>query len=248
MSLPETKYNAAIEMLNSYRSEGKIRELDIPMASLKRDIESLKLSDNKAYQMAISAYYGLIGNWSEMRRYGETSVRSYLDDEVKVFYATTLLNTGFITDSAAIISNLDWKSVDFSDRKLSLGALSLQCAKILDYTEFCKRAKLKQQNPVDIDIISEVKKILDDCNIQEETITAMLDIAGDLLREKKLLRGTDFEVHPYTYDNTITILQPLDLSADEVAELDWEYGMRLFERMPNAPVTVVQIGFSQAIK
>jgi hypothetical protein len=248
MSLPESRSHLAIESLNRLREEGKIRELDLQMAALKREILSFKISDPKSYLLTISAFYGLIGNWAEMNQHGKIAVRSYLDDEVRVFVATTLLNTGFITESAAILSEADWRSVEFAERKFTLGALTFQCAKILDYTEFCAKAKLGQQGRVDMGIIRDVKIILDDENIQELTVTAMLDIAGDLLRDRKLLREKDIEIYPYINDKTITILQPLDLPAEEVAELDWEYGMRLFERMPEAPVTVVQIGFSQAIK
>lgn len=248
MSLPKSKSHFAIEMLNRFRGEGKIRELDFEMATLKREIVSLKLTDLKSYQIIISAFYALIGNWAEMHRYGNIAARNYPDDEVKVFFATTLLNTGFITESAAILSKADWKSLDFAERKLALGALTFQFAKILDYTELCIKAKLVQPSNINMDVIRDVKIILDDMNIQETTITAMLDIAGELLRDRKLLREKDIEMYPYIHDKTITILQPLNLPADEVAELDWEYGMRLFERMPEAPVTVIQIGFSQATK
>lgn len=246
MPQPQPISNDLIAELNLLRDSGRILDFDFRMGQLKKQIESLSKSDPKYHRALLSAFYGLIGNWDNMHSHGMAAVRTYRDDAVRIFYTTTLLSTGFVSEGAEILGQADWSSLDLSVLKLELGYTCSMYNHIIAYSDICKNANVPIPEYIDMQMIQATHDILTASGISESTVNAMLDIAGEIMREHGVVMSHDIYQKPDSRDGTVTILQSIKASAEQVAEMDWEYALRLFERMPDAPATVVYVGFKVA--
>lgn len=117
---------------------------------------------------------------------------------------------------------------------------------MLDFARLCKNAGFALQENINMPITQASHEILAAHNISEKTVREMLDIVGEMLRERGLLRKHNFTITSHPEDGAIMIMQPLSAPATLVAEMDWEYAERLFVKIPDAPATVALVGFSMA--
>lgn len=246
MSQPQPISDSLIAEFNTLRSDGRVLDMNIKTAQIKKRIEALSKSDPRAYKAILSAFYGLTGKWDDMQSQGLAAVRAYGDDIIRLFYTTTLLNTGFFSKAAETLARVDWTSPDQASMKFDYADTCCLFGHMLAYTDVCNRSNISIPEQVNMQMVQAAHDILSANNIEESTVTSMLDIAGEMLRERGMLRHIDATATPYPSDGTVTILQPIKATAAQVAEMDWEYGMRLFQRMPDAPATVVHIGFKMA--
>lgn len=246
MTQPLPITNELVEELNRLYRDGLVLKADFNTEKLKRRVEGLSKIDPPMSRVLLSAYFGLIGKWDAMRSNGQAAVRMYMNDPVRIAYATTLCNTGFFAQASEMQDSVGWFDPLLNERKWELGASCALYGRIIGYKAVCQKANLPVPEHINMPIIQAAHDILTANNISEKTVCEMLDIAGEMLRERGFLRKYELSVSPFPEDGTITIMQPVNATSDIVAEMDWEYAERLFTKIPDAPATVVHVGFSMA--
>lgn len=94
-----------------------------------------------------------------------------------------------------------------------------------------------------IEIAGDALRVFDAHGVSSTDVIPMLDLAGELLRERGLLTTGGPSFFVYSLDKTMTIHLPVKQRPEVLAELEWEYSARLFATLPDSPHSFVHVGF-----
>lgn len=245
--IPKPKTEQILEQFNVLRLTGKVRDFDFPMAKLKREIESLQNADEVGYHQLMTAFYALTGKHNEMLKHGNTCINRYGDEESVIFAATSYTTAGLFAEARTAINQVEWDQPTEISQKTSLSQMLFMVKRVMDWNNTLSRANLHDASGnQELPVYQRAQYFLEKTGISEQLISRMLDLAGELLHEKGLLNIYAPIINPDVSHEAITIQLPIGIPADEVANLEWEYALRLFDRHPEWPTKQVFIGFSTA--
>lgn len=230
MAVPQLNDGSVVEALNMLRREGRVLRNELAAAKLRRELNAVLNSDASAYYVYMGSLHCLKGDLDLMHGSIENSLKLSSSVQLLAYNVQTLLVAGVFSEAACLFSRI-------SDDDVVANELATQCSlAVLDF----ERGAMT-------DYHAEVSKAclvaLSKRGLTGQDILPMLDLAGDVLRKRGLIRSCDLRFYPYENDGTLTIHLPVKASSLEVAELEWEYSGRLFSELPSAQSSFVHVGF-----
>lgn len=237
--------------LNQLRRGGELLTNQDEITRLERSIEALKAGKNgqsasmeevARYYVTLASLRCLTGDFEEVLVLGEKAVRLTNDTRVIANHVVSLAVAGYFSKARALFDTLhDYELVDF-DNKQNIAKLIIDCqsygieGSIVD--------SLREIFPSEIKSIHEAHQILSELNITEQQVLDMMDLAGEMMRNKNVFLTQDAKLSTYPNDKFMTINLPVNLPPDEVAKLEWEYLGEAIKNFPDVPFSSVSIGFS----
>jgi len=244
MPTPALATDSLIEDLNNLRECGRLLTNDLHIAKLRKRIEAYKHNNVVEYWLYLASLYSLTGDVEQAVKAGQSALRLTSDFRYHLHHVRTLMHLGRYQLARELIA--------IPPDQYFLEPDDNECYVLFQVIDFCRFSRLAQQHPMIetmrpmIYLSDATHKILERQKVQEQELLKMVDLAGDLLRDRGLISSYDLQIFPYPKDGTITINLPVSTTPSDVADLDWEYAERLFTLMPDAPATVVHVGFSSA--
>jgi hypothetical protein len=233
--------DALVEDFNNLRSQGRLLTNELQIARLKQRIEVTKSENWIEYWLYSGSLFCLMGDVEKTIHAGRTALNLTSDYRYHLYHMRTLMHLGKFGLARDVISNVpDHYFLEPDDD---------ECYCLLQTMEFSRFLRIARERPEDEPMIylsEAVCRILEHQKVEEDDVRSMVDLAGELLRDKGFISSSDIEILPYPSDETIAVNLPVAADPTDVADLDWEYAERLFTTLPNAPATVVHVGFSCA--
>jgi hypothetical protein len=240
MPIPALDTDVLIDDLNALRKLGRLITDSLTIARFKKRIDAYRQHDIVAYWLYLSSLFCLTGDVQNTLHAGNTGLKLTANSHWHLHHAKTLVKLGKFTLARELISRVpDYYFLESDPNEC-------YCLfQVLDFQQFSRLANEKAEIMLapSVRLSEATRKILERNKVQEQQLLGMLDLAGDLLRERKLIAISSTEIHPYLSDDTVTVNLPIVATPGEVADLEWEYAIRLFTTMPNAPATTVHVGF-----
>ncbi|PTR14718.1 hypothetical protein C8R31_10575 [Nitrosospira sp. Nsp2] len=245
MPIPALATDDLINDLNAIRKKGHLLMENLLVARLRKRIDAYKNIDIVEYWLYLSSLYCLTGDVENTIYAGATGLKLTTEPHWHLHHVKTLLKLGKFSLARELMDEVP----DY--HFLESDPYECYCLfQALDFQRFNRLAHEKAEimlSPA-VRLSEAIQNILARNEVQEQQLLGMIDLAGDLLRERKLIAASTSEIHPYLSDGTITVNLPIVATPSEVADLDWEYAERLFSMMPDAPATIVHVGFSSVPK
>jgi hypothetical protein len=244
MPTPALATDALIDDLNRVRRAGRLLENEMRIARIKKDIEPYKSNRVAEYWLYLASLYCLMGNVEETIDAGAKGLKLTSDPDLRLHHVRTLINLGKFSLARDLISGIP--DYYFLESDYSRCYCLFQAADFYRFSCLAKEhSKVGAMLPM-IHLSDSVYKILERQDVRPNELLRMIDLAGDLLRDKGLISSRHVQIFSYPGDGTITVNLPVSAEPVQVADLDWEYAERLFTRLPNAPATIIHVGFSCA--
>ena len=239
MATPKPDTEGLLNEINSLVAQGKIISPDgFVIQRLRQRVKAQKEKSYAWFHALNAALSCLTGDLESMHDSGRIALSLESRDTVALNHVTTLGNAGLFSAARELFLDIDAQFLKGNFKLLESGIECFSFERFVSLAE--EMGATTQESYV---TISKAHQVLDKSGVSEEEVTRMLDIAGAVLREHGFLASGVAEVYPYPSHGTVTISLPVSISAEEVAELEWEFCQRLFSEYPDAPVHIAQVGF-----
>lgn len=238
MAIPQPDIELLIEEFNTLRCQGRIITNQFRILGLQKKVNAVRNSDPNMAKAWQASLWCLIGDHEAMLKEGEAVLRVDPDGIAALHYSVTLACTGLFSKSRELYNQLDAELLTSDIELWVRGFVGFSFSRLALLADVMGIGDSEAAM-----IAINAQKVLEQGGVSESEVSQMLDIAGVVLREHGLLVSDSPQIQPYLSHGSLNISLPVKLSAEEVAELEWEFCLKLFAEMPDAPAHVVQVGF-----
>lgn len=247
---PQTKCSQILSQVNARVKAGG-PYLDSTSFEMRRLICEAQKITGDAYQaierfITLGAIHHLCGNETEMRHNFSCAAKLDRSPRTAAAYCAALTNMGFISEAQkefakAARPELGWlTSID------SLGFWSMAISPLNDFYAAAQGMKITELSAQHVEDAKRIQKIFQEANVTDQMVGQMLDDAGEILRERRLMCCEHFEKDLYIYDGPydehfVSIRWRVPVFVDEASDMSFEFINRVIDRFEKMPAC---IGFS----
>jgi len=196
--------------------------------------------------ITLGAIHHICGNEAEMRHNFSCAAKLDRSPRTAAAYCAALINMGFISEAQkefaqAARPELGWlTSID------SLGFWSMAISPLNDFYAAAQSMKIAELSARRVEDAKRIQKIFQDADVTDQMVGQMLDDAGEILRERRLLCCEHFEKDLYIYDGPydehfVSIRWRVPVFVDKASDMSFEFINRVLDRFEKMPAC---IGFS----
>lgn len=254
---PETIAKDLIQRVNSLILQGDYLDLDsFVIKSLLREVDKLMKFDVKSAHIVKAAIYQVCFDEEKMRDHLRiaSANASSSDISVSVDCAVGLSNFGYHSEGQDCFVKFDdpnYLSVIAMEKTFEVGYQTFSLEHLQSLIVKAKKLNLKLIEK-DVVLTSKAVAILRENNISDKLLSQYADIAGDVMRENKLMpqdRAPNFEIADQEsgwFPPTIFITFKVNADHATAAELYKELTKRLIEKFDDIPDAIhISIASSQ---
>lgn len=162
---------------------------DLEIRRLLREAESVARHDAGLASLLKADIHSLCGNWQEVLRWLTNARANQKEVLADVTEMTAAANLGYFSHSAAVYPRAVAIELGTLGHYLSSGLICGTLVALLRNSDIAEQAKLELDDGTKADLMlaANAKRVLDRLGLPEQDLTAMLDVAGEVLREHELI-------------------------------------------------------------
>lgn len=246
MPLTASKVSELVDEINSVlQSETHYASQDsFWFRRMLSEVNKLKAANEIEGYNVLAQLYGLAGEVDNARRFIDTAIRLGGGPLLRINKAVILSNAGHFVEAVGPFNEgVDPRAAGFFTSRWKLGLCLGRIHTLQDFASQAKAMELEHIERVDMGLISRIARLMDEISLTDEQLTALLETAGELLREKRLFftgEGPEFAVwDDDPLEQHVSIMFGLRVDVSEAIELDEELGHRLFEQHGELPPEIM---------
>lgn len=202
---------------------------------LENDCDTLQRTDVVHGSLKRAFLNSAVGNFAEVERWIKNAEHNHGKDEARIEWLTHFVNHGFASEAMAV--------ADLAFERRAGQPLMEVAARVAAAGAFGKIIKAVQQSQENGEVLYMTNlyavslKAVDTCTalgVSDADIAAVLDVAGELLREHKLMWQNslpDITILDAAQGGpTLCIAYRVDLPPDQAASLGWQLAETLIDR------------------
>lgn len=244
---PQTQCSQILSQVNARIKAGG-PYLDSSSFEVRRLICEAQKITGDAYQaierfITLGAIHQICGNEAEMRHNFSCSAKLDRSPRTAAAYCGALINLGYISEAQkefAKVARPELGGVKCID---SLGFFSMAITPLNDFYAAVQRMKIAELSAKHVEGAKRIQKIFQEANVTDEIVGQMLDDAGGILRERRLMCCEHFEKDQFIYDGPydehfVSIEWRVPVSPGEASDMSFEFIHRVIERFEKMPACI----------
>ena len=137
--------------------------------------------------ITLGAIYHLCGNEAEMRHNFSCAAKLDRSPRTAAAYCAVLINMGFISEAQKEFAKAARPELGWLTCTDSLGFWSMAISPLNDFYAAAQSMKIAELSAKHVEDAKRIKKIFQEANVTDEIVGQMLDDAGEILRERRLM-------------------------------------------------------------
>lgn len=247
---PKTQCSQLLSQVNARLKAGG-PYLDSTSFEVRRLICEAQKITGDAYQaierfITLGAIHQICGNEAEMRHNFSCAAKLDRSPRTAAAYCGALINLGYISEAQKEFARAARPELGWLTCIDSLGFFSMAITPLNDFYAAAQTMKIAELSAKHVEGAKRIQKIFQEANVTDEIVGQMLDDAGEILRDRRLMCCEHVEKNQYIYDGPydehfVSIRWRVPVSADEASDMSFEFVNRFIERFEKIPAN---IGFS----
>jgi hypothetical protein len=244
---PKTQCSQILSQVNARVKAGG-PYLDSTSFEVRRLLCEAQKITGDAYQaierfITLGAIHQICGNEAEMRHNFSCAAKLDRSPRTAAAYCGALINLGYISEAQkefAKVARPELGGVKCID---SLGFFSMAITPLNDFYAAVQRMKIAGLSAKHVEGAKRIQKIFQEANVTDEIVGQMLDDAGEILRERRLMCCEHFEKDLYIYDGPydehfVSIEWRVPVSSSVASDMSFEFIHRAIERFEKIPACI----------
>lgn len=246
---PLTINNKIIAEINTRLASGlPIQPQDVFWLNrLKQEAKKLMQVNPSGAHIALAAIAHFEWDEQQLREHVRCAGQISSDCFTTIQRAVVMSNFGYVSESYQMIDKIINPNKDdlwdYFPLFCSIGAFK----KLITSLERAESMKLNMPN-IPVNVIKSANDILTSSGVNEERIAASLDVAGRMLRERRMISAGEMDLSiddNYGHSPTVFMTIPLCVNADAASEMTFELCENLVRTFPDYSPSL-NIGFRTA--
>jgi hypothetical protein len=158
-------------------------------------------------------------------------------------YCAVLINMGFISEAQKEFAKAARPELGWLTCTDSLGFWSMAISPLNAFYAAAQRMKIAELSAKHVEDAKRIQKIFQDANVTDDLVGQILDDAGGILRERRLMCCEHFEKDLYIYDGPydehfVSIEWRVPVSSSVASDMSFEFIHRAIERFEKIPACI----------
>ena len=244
---PKTQCSQILSQVNARIKSGG-PYLDSTSFEARRLLCEAQKITGDAYQaierfITLGAIHHLCGDEAEMRHNFSCAAKLDRSPRTAAAYCAVLINMGFISEAQKEFAKAARPELGWLTCTDSLGFWSMAISPLNNFYAAAQSMKITEMSAKHIEDAKRIQKIFQDANVTDEIVGQMLDDAGEILRERRLMCCEHFEKDLYIYDGPydehfVSIRWRVPVSSAEASDMSFEFINRVLDRFEKMPACI----------
>ncbi len=244
---PKTQCSQILSQVNARVKAGG-PYLDPSSFEVRRLICEAQKITGDAYQaierfITLGAIHQICGNEAEMRHNFSCAAQLDRSPRTAAAYCGALINLGYISEAQKEFARAARPELGWLTCIDSLGFFSMAITPLNDFYAAAQTMKIAELSAKHVEGAKRIQKIFQEANVTDEIVGQILDDAGEILRERRLMCCEHFEKDQFIYDGPydehfVSIEWRVPVSPGEASDMSFEFIHRVIERFEKMPACI----------